>query len=223
MILQLRESRKILLDIPKNKLKGAAIAGWFSNSENLINQADSVSKQNLRIKIWSTMHGSETENNVDVCLDLRMKIIDLIDNSIKIIDSNQIVKPVLEVLISQIADTKLSTLLLEFNSCSVDQPNIASVGFRTILPLIIRERAKIVDPTDSLAVKDDIGFEIDINKAIRHPALFNEAEKKLLKRYIDGGKKDSFDNVVHKPDYLIDKSELDDAVDLLNRLLPTIV
>ena len=39
----------------------------------------------------------------------------------------------------------------------------------------------------------------------------------------DQGDKDSFDSVVHKPGYLIDKTELENAVKLLHRLLPSIV
>jgi hypothetical protein len=88
--------------------------------------------------------------------------------------------------------------------------------------LIIRERAKRVDPTHRLATKDDIGFEPDIKSGVQHQTLFNAAEKKLLELYLKGGDKDSFDNVVHKPVYLIDKTELEDAVNLLNHLLPII-
>ena len=223
VISKLRDSRAALLNIPKTTLTGQSILKWRNGWNEILDRADTLSGQLLPINIDHRMDGFWSETDTDVCLILRARIIELIDSSIQVIDSSQIVKPILEDQISKIADTKLATLLIEFNSARVNQPNIAAAGFRTILPLIIRERAKKIDPKSELAIKDDIGFEPDINNAIAHTILFNAAEKKLIKRYVSGGDKDSFDNVVHKPDYLIEKGELDDAVDLLNHLLPTII
>jgi len=223
VVTKLRECREDILNISKDKLTGAVISNWFQKWHSTFNRADTISGQLLPINIKMRMDGFWDEVDPDVCLELRVRVVELIDDSIMSVDSKQIIKPILEDLISKVADTKLSTLLKEFNVSRIDQPNIAASGFRTILPLIIRERAKKVDPGHNLATKDDIGFECDINVAVVHPSLFRDAEKKLLRRYLIGGDKDSFDNVVHKPDYLINKEELDDAVDLLNRLLPTII
>ena len=55
--------------------------------------------------------------------------------------------------------------------------------------------------------------------------IFDSAEERLLRRFLTGGQKDTFDNVAHKPgaNALVSKETLSDAVDLLNRLLPTII
>ena len=47
---------------------------------------------------------------------------------------------------------------------------------------------------------------------------------KLLRRFLTGGQKDTFDNVTYKPgqNALVAKENLSDAVDLLNSLLPTL-
>lgn len=223
IINHLQNSRKELLNIPKESLIGPIMLEWYRKSQTYLSRADSVSGHLLPANIERKMNGFWEERDVEVCLALRTTIVDLIDNSIMAIDSKQEVKPILEDLISKISDTKLSTFLKEFNSIRSGAPNLASAGFRTILSLIIRERAKKVDPSSVLATKDDINFEPDINAAVKHPTLFNSAEKKLLSRYLGGGDKDSFDNVVHKAEYLIEKDELEDAVNLLNRLLPTII
>lgn len=223
IIRRLREGREALLGIPKDQLDGPAILNWYHGWKSVLVRADTMSGHLLPVNIEHRMSGFWDEADHDVSLILRTRVIELIDQSIQAVDAKQVVKPLLEDLISRVADTKLATLLAEFNTARVSQPNLACGGFRTILPLIIRERAKRVDPSHALATKDDIGFEPDINAAIKHPSLFNAAEKKLISRYVKGGDKDSFDNVVHKPDYLIDKNELEDAVNLLNHLLPTIV
>jgi len=222
IIKKLQKAREALLVIPKDRLIGQVMLAWYEEWRLILTRADSVSGLILPVEISDYMAGFWGAEDNDVCLILRTRIIELIDQSIQAVDEKQQVKPILEDLITKVSDTKLSTLLREFNSIRTTQPNLASSGFRTILPLIIRERAKKVDPNHSLATKDDIGFEPDINAGIKHASLFNAAEKKLLSRYIKGGDKDSFDNVVHKPNYLIDKDELEDAVNLLNHLLPTI-
>ncbi len=55
--------------------------------------------------------------------------------------------------------------------------------------------------------------------------IFSHAEEKHLDRFVNGGRKVTFDNIVHKPDAttLVNKTDLEDAVDLLNSLLPSII
>lgn len=219
----LRESRAELLNYNKSQLNGKQIWAWYQKWKNILIQSDASSGHLLPTNIEFKMNGFWNIQDPDLCIELRGKIVMLIDNVVKAVDSKQNVRPVLEELILKIANTKLSTLLIEFNSARINQPNLACAGFRTILPLIIRERAKIVDSTSELATKGDIGFEPDLKLAIGNPSIFNSAERKLISRYLHGGDKDSFDNVVHKPDYLINKDELDDAVTLLNHLLPSII
>jgi hypothetical protein len=60
--------------------------------------------------------------------------------------------------------------------------------------------------------------------AAQNEKLFDSAEQKLLSQFKSGGQKAMFDNIAHKPggNSLIDKSYLSDAVDLLNKILPTV-
>jgi hypothetical protein len=222
---KLRESRQNLLSIPKDELTGNAIMSWQGRSVNTFRRADSLtySAPSLAFMPHSILSGFWTETDHDLCLELRDRIVCAIDRAIEDIDESQVVRPVLDGYITKVADIKLATLLQEFNAVRSSQPNVACIAFRTILPLIIRERAKRVDPTHKLATKDDVGFEPDIKAAVDNQTLFSSAENKLLKRYLADGNKDSFDNVAHKPDYLILKDELDAAINLLNHLLPTIV
>jgi hypothetical protein len=60
----------------------------------------------------------------------------MLDESIKNIDSTQIVESVLEENIKKVKDTKLPTLL-NGNGGKDAQPNSATVIFRTILMLVI--------------------------------------------------------------------------------------
>jgi hypothetical protein len=226
VLAKLRESREELLGIPKDQLTGPAIMTWLSRWEQTTFRRASSLDQFVYLDTsirYRTMSGFAYEEDYDICLELRDRIVAELDQAVALIDETHVVRPVLDSYITKVADTKLATLLQEFNSIRTTQPNAACITFRTILPLIIRERAKRVDPTHRLATKDDIGFEPDIKAAVAHGKLFNMAEMKLLSRYLSDGNKDSFDNVAHKPDYLVHKDELDAAVNLLNRLLPVIV
>lgn len=223
IIERLKEARENLLSINKDQLTGQELLAWYEKWKSTLKQSDVMfCGDSVDINVLYKLGPFKNELNTDVCMDLRKNFVNLIDDKILTINNSEVVKSILEDQISKVKDTKLSTLLLEFNAIKDTQPNMAASGFRTILPLIIRERAKIASPAHKLAVKDDIAFEPDINEAVKSSELFNEAEKKLIKRYLNGGNKDSFDNIVHKPDYLIQKDDLNDAVDLLNKILPTI-
>lgn len=169
---------------------------------------------------WS---GHDSTTPVEALMDIRDKTINLLDQTILNIDSKQNVRPIFEENILKIKNIKLSTLLKEFNAIKNSAPNSAASIFRTILSLVISLRFKTTDSTSKYALRDDISFERDIKEAISEE-IFSTAETKLLKRYLNGGKKDSCDNVVHKTveNALINKDDLEDMVDLLNSLLPTI-
>ena len=143
VINKLRGSRKELLLIPKHQLTGNRIRLWFSKYKSDFEKADTISSYLLKINILNKMDGFWQEQNPDVCLDLRSIVVDRIDFSVKAIDEKQVIKPVLYELISKISDPKLAQLLREFYETKDTQPNFACIGFRTILPLIIREKAKI--------------------------------------------------------------------------------
>lgn len=223
IITELRASREALVGISKDELTGEAINAWFTQNHTILTRADTVTHENLHFAPRWIMAGFWQEEDHDVVLELRNRIIEAIEQSLYLIDREQRVRPVLDEYILKISDTKLATLLREFNTLRTSEPNMAGIGFRTILPLIIRQRAKRVDPAHRLATKEDIEFEPDIKAAIAHGSLFSDAESRLLRAYLQHGSKASFDNVAHKSHYLIDKDELEAAVNLLNRLLPTIV
>jgi hypothetical protein len=108
---KLRQSRLSLLDIPKDQLTGDTLGAWRENWDDTLKRADTVSGLLLPINVNQIMLGFWSEQDNDVCLILRTRIIELIDQSIRAVDAQQVVKPVLDDLISKVADTKLATLL----------------------------------------------------------------------------------------------------------------
>jgi hypothetical protein len=114
--------------------------------------------------------------------------------------------------------------LKEFNSIKDSQPNLAAIGLRTILCLVIQQRAKALDVTSPLSTREDLSLQPMLDEAIKL-GIFPEGQTKLLQAYRRQGLKEHSDNVVHKPgsDMLVTKDDLSAAVDLLNKLLATIV
>jgi hypothetical protein len=66
-----------------------------------------------------------------------------------------------------VKDTKLALLLNEFNAVKDSSPNLAAMGFRTILTLIIQERAKQVNPHVPLATRDNLAVDPCIDTALK--------------------------------------------------------
>jgi hypothetical protein len=220
----LQKAREQLAYIKKPNLTGSLMFSWYYQWKPVFLRLQSITGDMPHSVLGIKMQGYENETDVDVLDDLRSRIVSYLDGVMVNLDSKQTVRPVLEDLISKVKDTKLATLLNEFNRAKDTHPNLSAIGFRTIVTLIIQERAKIANPTSPLATKDDLGFEPDIKVAIKE-GIFESAEEKLLHRHLTGGKKDTFDNVAHKPgvNTLVNKDDLEDAVGLLNRLLPTII
>jgi hypothetical protein len=155
---------------------------------------------------------------------VRAALVDQLDYEIKVIDATVIVRTVLEDYIIRVKDVKLATLLREFNETKDIQPNVAAIGFRTILGMVIGIRAALNDPNSALAKQQDLKFEPDIKAAIAGK-IFDEGQIKRLQRFLTGGQKDKFDIVAHKRggNALVLKDNLSDAVELLNALLPSIL
>ena len=170
--------------------------------------------------LMGTFAGAE---DVDVLDAARDQVVAMIDGSIASL-AGEPARPLLDGPILKVKDTKLSTLLKEFNAIKDHQPNLAAIGLRTIICLIIQERAKIADPTGKLAIRQDLDFDPMLTQAVA-ARTFPQGETKLLKGFQDRGQKIMFDNIVHKPgdNMLIKTDDLSAAVDLLNKLLPTIV
>ena len=142
VIQELREAREQLLTIPKSQLTGQEFNKWTQIHGNALLRADVVTGDLLPYNIQFLLQGSLQEQNHDVCLSLRSRIVQLIDHSLQAIDGSQMVTPVLDDLILRVSDPKLATLLREFNQARDNQPNLAACGFRTILSLILIEKSK---------------------------------------------------------------------------------
>lgn len=221
----LRNARESLQSIHKHALTYQGIVLWYNQWHPYFQRADSLTGTPITVNVPHFLQGFQVETDVEVLSTLRERIVSLLNDVMRQLDSQHTVRPILDELILQIKDTKLIELLQEFNRIKDIAPNHAAMGFRTILTLIIQERAKIVNPSSPLATRDDLAVDPCINAAIQEH-IFASGEEKLLKRYRDGGSKDKFDNVVHKPGKtaLMNKDDLSDAVtNLLNSLLPTIV
>jgi hypothetical protein len=131
---KLRESRQALLGIPKDQLTGNAIMSWRQSWDATLARADTLHPSvflNYQIRS-GIMSGFNYENDHDICLELRDRIVAELDWAVAQIDEQQIVRPVLDTFITKVADTKLATLLLEFNDIRTTQPNVAcSASSRT--------------------------------------------------------------------------------------------
>lgn len=223
MVKDLREARERLLYIKKDLLTSDLLFSWYQQHMPLwakTQRYGELTSHNLQMKL----QGFEREVDVDLLDALRVQLVEYIDTVIKNLDSQIVTKSVLQERIARVQDTKLATLLNEFKSVKDTAPNLTAVGFRTILTLIIQERARRVNPTSTLATRLDLAVDPMIKDALQEH-IFTPGEEKHLKRFSDGGGKVTFDNITHKPgsNYLIDKSDLEDAISLLNALLAAII
>lgn len=228
VIEQLRASREELLAIPNDELTCARITEWRAKYWDLALVPASRLPGHVHFCNYfgHVIQAVPQQAPLPVVQDLRARIVGMLDENIRGIDSTQIVETILEANIKRVKDTKLAALLNEFNTIKESAPNAAAVLFRTVLSLVLQERAKIKAPSGLLAIATDLALEPSIKKSLGdgHPKIFDSAEERLLKRFLAGGQKDTFDNVAHKPgpNALIAKENLSDAVDLLNSLLPTL-
>lgn len=222
---RLLDARSALLEIDSSTISGHDIKKWFSEWLKTFRQAESLCNVLLEINInQNYMQGFWSETDPEIINECKMRILKLIDEAVKEIDERKQPKPILDDLISRVKDKKLHKLLVEFNDSRTKQPNVAGIGFRTILALTIRERAKIIDPESWIAKSDDFkSFEAAIKYALGNDKLFGTGNHKHINRYLNKTLKDALDNVAHKSDYLIETEDLEEAVNLLNKLLPKIV
>jgi len=216
----LREAREDLMAIKPADLTHAVLSERLGKYNEFLYQANRVGG------VFSNTYGHALQGfenaPLEVIGDLRAKVVGFLDESVKAIDSTQIVESVLETLIKRIADQKLAALLVEFNSIKDMAPNSAADIFRTIVMLVIQERAKQTAPTSTLATKVDLQLDPMISEALR-TNLFDGGEAKFLKLFQPSGKA-VFDNVVHKAgaNAMVDKAYLNSMVEPLCKLLATI-
>ncbi len=214
--------RESLLSVPKDGNQLLNINAWFNAWEEALNRFDIVREGVGTYKtLWMMYSGFRSINDIEVLSALRSKMVEVLDVRVRLFDEKVIIRSILEQFIAKIADTKLAALLTEFNQTKDKAPNFAAISFRTILALIIYEKAKHITPPPKFVVKGDLNLEEMLRDAI-DLKYFSSGGTKVLKRFRDT-KKDIFDNISHKPGVLAHKDTLEDVVDMLNELLPEII
>jgi hypothetical protein len=219
----LEKAREQLIGMPKADLTHEAITNWHSDKANYnAIQAAEPGSMLLR-RILHTVNGLN-EAPPDVLDDARKNIVEQIGAAIAKLDATRPVRSILEDRILRVKDTKLSTLLDEFNIHRERAPNLCAISYRTILSLVISERAKIAAPGSKLATKQDLDWEPDIKAAIS-TKIFDDSNTRRLDYYLKRLTKETMDIVSHKTgnNAIVSKDDLSAAVDLLNNLLAEIV
>jgi hypothetical protein len=215
-----REFRSGLLEIKKETLSYQVLLTYReANAKRLAGIAAGTHNQ-----IGYLLQSIDGIDDVDVLDAARDELVKIIDGCLTAFNSEARVRPILSDFIVKVKDTKLAALLEEFNEARERQPNLAAIGLRTILCLVIQERAKIVDASSALASTQDLKLQPMLDEAIK-TKIFPEGETKLLEAYRRQGLKEGSDNVVHKPggNMLVSKDDLSAAVDLLNKLVPALI
>ncbi len=219
---EMKQARESLLSLPKDCNLLLNLNGWFNAWENALNRFDSVRGGIGTFKtLWSMYSNFSTVNDIEILSALRSSMVEMLDERVRIFDEKIIIRSILEQYISKIADTKLAALLSEFNQMKDKAPNFTAIGFRTILCLIIYEKAKHITQPPRFVTRGDLNLEEMLREAIEHN-YFSSGGTRVLKRFRDT-KKDIFDNLSHKPGVLAHKDTLEDVVDMLNELLPEII
>jgi hypothetical protein len=209
-----------ILDLNKADLTPQALSAYWSANHSAIQPMGA----NLINPLGQFIGSISAIHDIDALDAARDEIVRMVDASISSL-SGVPVRPLLEDLIVKVKDAKLSTLLREFNAVKDHQPNIAAIGLRTIICLIIQEKAKLTQPEGALAKTQDLMLKPMLRSAIEDK-IFSEGETKLLKAFEQQGLKETFDNVVHKPGSgaLIRTDDLSSLVqNTVNKLLAAIV
>jgi hypothetical protein len=224
VIEELREGRDELMSVPSPQLVGQHIVNWYKRWQPAFKRFDTLTGRLDGPNLRRQMDGFWETQDSEVANERRRVIVERIDQMIPSLNASQKVRPVLDELILQVKDNKLSVLLNEFNSIREKQPNLAGIGFRTIFNTIVQEMAKKIAPKSDWATQDDLGhFEDCIAYSLNdEDALFSSGTRKHIRRYRNQSK-DTLDNVAHKPRVLVQKDELEHAVTVLNSMLHELV
>jgi hypothetical protein len=189
----LHDLRASILELKKDQLTLPIFAKCVSDNWSKVTPMGA----GLVNPLGNLMRTFEGAEDVEVLDAARDQVIAMIDGSIASL-AGEPARPILDDLILKVKDTKLSTLLKEFNAIKDQQPNIAAIGLRTIICLIIQEKAKLTQPEGALAKTQDLMLKPMLRSAIEDK-IVSEGETKLLKAFEQQGLKETFDNVVHKP------------------------
>lgn len=232
LIQELREAREELLNInfatgTTNRIgvsRPYALAdGWSTKWTPTFRRLYAFTDNRLYVQgdIRSKLDGYDQETDAEIFNELRPILVGFIDAALSRLDQKYQVKPLTDDYTSRVKDTKLAELLKEFNAAKNIAPNLVAIGFRTILSLAIQEKAKRVNPTSNTATRIDLAPQPMIDSA-RNDNILSQDEQRLVNSFVSTHR-DIYDIVAHRPNVLIDKSEVDTMVDLLNKLLPSII
>jgi len=232
LIQELREAREELLNInfatdTTNRIgvsrPYALVDEWLNKWTAAFRKYAALSTFNpiIDIKINSDLGGYRQETDVEIFNELRSVFVSYIDGALSRLDQEYEVKPILEDYIKRVKDSKLAELLKEFNAAKDISPNLVAIGFRTILSLVIYEKAKRINPQSKTANRNDLAPKEMIDSA-RNEKILSPDEQRFVDSFVSIHK-DIYDFVTHRPNILIDISEVDTMVDLLNKLLPSII
>lgn len=229
---ELRAAREDLLNInfatDKTDMRGVSrpyglttdwVDKWIPTFKRLIGFTHASVDLDSRIR--RKMGGYDQDTDVEIFNELRTDLVRYIDEALTRIDQEHEVRPLLEDYILRVKSPKLAVLLNEFNKAKDIAPNHIGIGYRTILSLIIQEIAKRVNPTSKTATRTDLAPK-DVLSTARSENILSKDEDRFIKSF-ESTHKEIADLVTHRPDVFVDKSDLDVMVDLLNRLLPSII
>jgi hypothetical protein len=225
---ELKEARENLLDL--NFENGstrpyAQVSEWVNKWDATFRKCNTLGHGmvNIRSAVITELDGYEQERDAEIFNELRPVFVGFIDLGLSILDQQYEVKPMLEAYIKRIKDTKLAELLKEFNAAKDTSPNLVAIGFRTILSLIIQEKAKRVNSQSKTATRADLAPQSMIDSA-RNEKILSTDEQRLVDSFVSTHK-DVYDMVAHRPGAhkTVDKGEVSTMVDLLNKLLPSII
>src|SRR6266699_4480023 len=170
LLQELREAREELLNINFENSPDTPyflVNKWVSKWETTFRRCDTLDHRMVNIgrSVMRAMDGYEQERDAEIFNEMRPIFVDYIDQGLSILDQEYEVKPVLEEYIKRVKDTKLAEMLKEFNISKDTSPNLVAIGFRTILALIIQEKAKRLNPQSNTATRTDIALEKMIDSA----------------------------------------------------------
>jgi hypothetical protein len=217
-IQKLNSFRAGLLNLKKAELTPKIISSYWENNR------DKLSPSGITDNLGRYIQRIAGIDDVDALDGARDELVGMVDETIVSL-SRADVRPIFDDLILKVKDEKLSTLLREFNAIKNQQPNSAAIVLRTILCLIIQEKAKLAQPGGALAIRPDLMLTPMLQGAI-DGNIFDQGETKLLRAFQQQGLKETFDNVVHKPGAaaLIKAEDLSALVqNTVNKLLAAIV
>lgn len=225
LIKKINEARSEIASLNTKILTFSIILDWHTKFSLIFVQAQGATNRLVNQNIARHYQGHDRTDSSDVLDEVRQKIICQIDGTLMALNQKMPFSdtPIPQEVITKVRDIKLTTLLREFNNGLKSAPNLCMIGYRTILSLVLKERAKLEKPESKLATKDDVAFAPDIELAISEK-IVSESEMKILRAY-QASDRNNFDNIAHKAGKknLVEEESIGAAIKNLNTLLRTII